>query len=138
MADLTAGEITLDQLLEQVARDAGLTLRDLEGRTRGGEIAATRRLAAHLARHLLGIPPSLVALRLGRDDSSFARPLGTLRIRLQVDLELQIRIGRLTLQLRAAAPARNQKSGLTLLPLSCRDPSDGLGHLRSRNTGMHD
>jgi hypothetical protein len=95
--------IPLDQLLETVARDCGLTLEDLRGRRRGGEVAAARCRAAYLARRLFGIPVRRVAMHLGRDDSSFARPLANLESRLELDHALQARLQRLTHLLRTAA-----------------------------------
>ena len=108
--DPVVSEIPLDDLLETVARDGGLTLEDLRGRQRGGEIAAARCRAAYLARRLFRIPVRRVALRLGRDDSSFARPLAKLESRLELDPALQTRIERLTRLLRTAATPqiRNQ------------------------------
>lgn len=44
-----------------------------------------------------------VALRLGRDDSSFARPLAILESRLELDQALKARLQRLTDLLRTAA-----------------------------------
>lgn len=101
--DPVVSEIPLDRLLETVARDGGLTLEDLRGRQRGGEIAAARCRAAYLARRLFRIPVRRVAMRLGRDDSSFARPLARLESRLPLDHALQTRIDRLTRLLRTAA-----------------------------------
>jgi len=108
--DRAIGQIPLDDLLETVARDCGLTLEDLRGRQRGGEIAAARCRAAYLARRLFGIPVSRVALCLGRDDSSFARPLSRLESRLELEPALRTRIDRLArLLLTAATPQiRNQ------------------------------
>ena len=97
------GAIPLDQLLETVARDGGLTLEDLLGRRRGGNVAAARCRAAYLARRLFAIPVCRVAVRLGRDDSSFARPLASLECRLERDQALQARLRRLTDLLRTAA-----------------------------------
>ena len=104
-------EIRLDDLLEIVARECGLTLEDLRSRLRGGEVADARCRAAHLARRLFRIPVRRLALRLGRDDSSFARPLARLETRLERDFALQIRMRRLAATLRAAATTteiRNQ------------------------------
>jgi hypothetical protein len=112
--DPVVSEIPLDELLETVARDGGLTLGDLRGRPRGGEIAAARCRAACLARRLFRIPVRRVAMRLGRDDSSFARPLPQLESRLELDPALQATIDRLT-RLSAPPPLPNQKSGLTQL-----------------------
>jgi chromosomal replication initiation ATPase DnaA len=108
--DPVVSEIPLDELLETVARDGGLTLEDLRGRQRGGEIAAARCRAAYLARRLFRIPVRRVAMRLGRDDSSFARPLPQLESRLELDPALQATIDRLTRLLRTAATPqiRNQ------------------------------
>jgi REP element-mobilizing transposase RayT len=108
--DPVVSEIPLDDLLETVARDGGLTLEDLRGRQRGGEIAAARCRAAYLARRLFRIPIRRVAMRLGRDDSSFARPLAQLESRLELDPALQATIDRLTRLLRTAATSqiRNQ------------------------------
>ncbi len=108
--DPAVGQIRLDDLLETVARDGGLTLEDLRGRQRGGEIAAARCRAAYLARRLFRIPVRRVALRLGRDDSSFARPLSRLESRLEVEPALRTQIDRLArLLLTAATPQiRNQ------------------------------
>ena len=92
-----------------------MTLADLQGRKRGGEIAAARCRAAYLARQLFRIPVRRVALRLGRDDSSFARPLAKLQCRLPFDQALQARIQRLTLLLRTAAAA-TPKSGIRTDP----------------------
>ena len=103
--------IQLDDLLEIVARECGLTLADLAGRERGGEIADARCRAAYLARRLFRIPLRRVALRLQRDDSSFARPLARLEIQLERDAGLRARMQRLTdTLLRAAAQPgiRNQ------------------------------
>jgi hypothetical protein len=74
------------------------------------EIAAARCRAAYLARRLFLIPVRRVAMRLGRDDSSFARPLARLESRLPLDHALQTRIERLTRLLRTAATpqVRNQ------------------------------
>ena len=79
-------------------------------RPRGGEIAAARCRAADLARRLFRIPVRRVAMRLGRDDSSFARPLARLEGRLERDPALQTSIDRLTRLLRSAATPqiRNQ------------------------------
>ena len=101
--DPVLGAIPLDQLLETVARDGGLTLEDLLGRRRGGDVAAARCRAAYLARRLFAIPVCRVAVRLGRDDSSFARPLASLECRLERDQALQARLRRLTDLLRTAA-----------------------------------
>ena len=104
-------QIRLDDLLEIVAGECGLTLQDLRGRLRGGEIADARCRAAHLARRFFGIPLRRVALRLGRDDSSFARPLARLEQRLQRDAVLHARMQRLAATLKAAATTpeiRNQ------------------------------
>jgi REP element-mobilizing transposase RayT len=102
-------EISLDDLLETVARDGGLTLEDLRGRQRGGEVAAARCRAAYLARRLFRIPVRRVAMRLGRDDSSFARPLARLESRLERDPALQTSIDRLTRLLRSAAAPQIRK-----------------------------
>ena len=102
--------IQLDDLLEIVARECGLTLGVLAGRERGGEVADARCRAAHLARHLFRIPLRRVALRLHRDDSSFARPLARLESRLERDDALRARMQRLTDTLLDAAnpEIRNQ------------------------------
>lgn len=96
-------EIRLDDLLEIVAHECGLTLAILLGRQRGGEVADARCRAAHLARQFFRIPLSRVALRLNRDDSSFARPLARLESRLERDPDLQARMRRLAHILRDAA-----------------------------------
>jgi len=103
-------QIRLDDLLEIVARECGLTLTDLTGRGRGGEIADARCRAAHLARRLFRIPVRRVALRLHRDDSSFARPLTRLESQLERDDALRVRMERLTDTLLHAAhlEIRNQ------------------------------
>lgn len=101
--DPVLSAIPLDQILEIVARDGGLTLEDLLGRRRGGDVAAARCRAAYLARRLFAIPVRRVALRLGRDDSSFARPLAILESRLELDQALKARLQRLTDLLRTAA-----------------------------------
>jgi REP element-mobilizing transposase RayT len=107
----TLRQIRLDDLLEIVASECGLTLPDLAGRARGGEVADARCRAAHLARRLFRIPLRRVALRLHRDDSAFARPLGRLENRLERDEAVRARMQRLTdTLLRAAAQGeiRNQ------------------------------
>jgi len=108
--DPSIRQIRLDDLLEIVARECGLTLTDLAGPRRGGEIADARCRAAHLARRLFRIPLRRLALRLHRDDSSFARPLARLEMRLEQDAELRSRMQRLaTTLLRASHPEiRNQ------------------------------
>ncbi len=100
---------TLDRLLEVVARDCGLTVGELAGPRRGGEIAAARCLAAYLARRLAGISVRRLARRLRRDDSSFVRPLAQLETRLGTDSGLRDRIERLVTILRQPA--------LTYLPV---------------------
>jgi hypothetical protein len=95
--------IQLDDLLEIVARECGLTLADLTGRERGGEVADARYRAAYLARRLFRIPLRRVALRLQRDDSSFARPIARLEIQLEQDAALRARMQRLTDTLLRAA-----------------------------------
>jgi len=94
--DPTVLRIELDELIEIVARECGLTLAVLAGRERGGEVAAARCRAAYLARRLFRIPLRRVALRLQRDDSSFARPLARLEIQLERDVALRNRMQRLT------------------------------------------
>jgi hypothetical protein len=116
--DPVVSEIPLDDLLETVARDGGLTLEDLRGRQRGGEIAAARCRAAYLARRLFRIPIRRVAMRLGRDDSSFARPLAQLESRLELDPALHATIDRLT-------PPPLPKSEIRTDPSS---PEPGWGH----------
>ena len=101
--DPTLHPIRLDAILEIVATECGLSLADLLGRARGGEVADARCRAAYLARRLFQIPVRRVALRLRRDDSSFARPLARLENRLERDHALRDRIQRLTEALRQAA-----------------------------------
>ncbi|MGE5278951.1 MAG: REP-associated tyrosine transposase [Acidobacteriota bacterium] len=88
-------QIDLDRLLDHVARESGFTIEDLRGRRCGGEVAAARCRAVYLARHLCRIPIRRLAIRLGRDDSSFARPLAKLESQLQVDERLRARLRRL-------------------------------------------
>jgi REP element-mobilizing transposase RayT len=88
-------QIDLDRLLDHVARESGLTIEDLRGRRCGGEVAAARCRAVYLARHLCRIPIRRLAIRLGRDDSSFARPLARLESQLQTDERLRVRLRRL-------------------------------------------
>ena len=108
--DPTRRQIRLDELLEIVASECGLSLADLLGRARGGEVADARCRAVYLARRLFRIPIRRLALRLRRDDSSFARPLARLENRLEHDPALQARMQRLSdILLRAARPEiRNQ------------------------------
>jgi putative transposase len=101
--DATRRQIRLDELLEIVASECGLSLADLLGRARGGEVADARCRAAHLARRLFRIPVRRFALRLHRDDSSFARPLDRLETRLERDHALRARMQRLAETLLRAA-----------------------------------
>jgi len=96
-------QIRLDALLEIVAAECGLSLADLLSRARGGEVAEARCRAAFLARRLFRIPVRRIALRLRRDDSSFARPLARLENRLDRDDDLRTRMQRLTDTLLRAA-----------------------------------
>jgi hypothetical protein len=88
-----------------------------------------------------------LALRLGRDDSSFARPLARLETRLERDLTLQIRMRRLAATLRAAATTpeiRNiavgtalagrppHRSGRAELP----HPAPASGHDATSHSGL--
>jgi len=88
-------EVPLDRVLDAVARECGLTLDELRSGRRGGEHAAARCLAVYVARLLCGVSIRRVALRLGRDDSSFVRPLAALERRLDSDQTLRARIDRL-------------------------------------------
>jgi len=108
--DPTRHQIRLDALLEIVASECGLSLADLLSRSRGGEVADARCRGAYLARRLFRIPVRRFALRLHRDDSSFARPLARLEVRLDRDHALRARMQRLTDTLRAAShpEIRNQ------------------------------
>ena len=87
--------LDLDRLLDHVARESGLTIEDLCGRSCGGEVAAARCRAVYLARHFCRVPIRRLAIRLGRDDSSFARPLARLERQLQNDEGLRARLRRL-------------------------------------------
>jgi putative transposase len=99
----------LDLLLELVSSECGLTVGDLASRQRGGEVAAARCRLAYLARHICRVPLSQVARRLGRDDSSFARPLARLEDALPTDPLLRRRIQRLANSLRRRlAKSENQ------------------------------
>jgi REP element-mobilizing transposase RayT len=100
----TVRGIGLDSILATVARDCGLTVEQLEGRQRGGEFAAARCRAAYLARHVCRIPLSRLAIRLHRDDSSFARPLASLESRLETDQALRRRIQSLIQSLQTPTP----------------------------------
>jgi len=108
--DPTRRQIRLDDLLEIVASECGLSLADLLSRARGGEVADARCRAAYLARRLFRIPVRRLAMRLHRDDSSFARPLAGLENRLERDHALRARMQRLSDTLRDAShpEIRNQ------------------------------
>ena len=94
--------LTEDRVLNAVARDTGFAVSELVGLRRGGSIAAARCLAAYLARHLGHISVRRMARRLGRDDSSFSRPLAQLDVRLRTDDVLRGQIDRLTRRLKSA------------------------------------
>jgi REP element-mobilizing transposase RayT len=73
--------ISIERLLEIVAKDSGLTPGQLRGSRRGGEFAEARCRAAYLARQLFSIPLRRIALYLNRDDSVFASPVVRLESR---------------------------------------------------------
>jgi hypothetical protein len=87
--------LSLERILDAVARDAGFTIEDLRSGRRGGAVAAARCRAVWVARQLCGVSVRRVALRLGRDDSSFVRPLAKLGTQLDSDTELRSRLDRL-------------------------------------------
>jgi REP-associated tyrosine transposase len=96
--------IDVDDILAAVARDSGVSLAELAGPRPGGHLAAARCRAAYVASRFARIPIRRVARRLGRDDSSFSRPLDLLQHRLDTDLELRARIDRLVESLRTPPP----------------------------------
>ena len=98
--------IDVDDVLAAVARDCGVSLADLTGSRPGGEIAAARCRAAYVANRFARIPIRRVARRLGRDDSTFSRPLDRLQRRLDADPDLRARIDRLVEALRTPPVAR--------------------------------
>ena len=111
--------LALDDVLEFVARETGISVAVLAGPRRTRATAAARHLAAYLARRLCRIPARRVARRLGRDESAFARPLARLEDELVADTRLRGQIERLVRRLRrsatlssspAAPPAPNKSS----------------------------
>lgn len=96
--------VDLDTVLSAVARDGGVRLADLVGPRPGGELAAARCRAAYIAHRYARIPVRRVARRIGRDDSTFARPLDRLERQLAVDPALRARIDRLVEGLRTPSP----------------------------------
>jgi|KBSSwiStaDraftv2_1062776.scaffolds.fasta_scaffold02332_24 REP element-mobilizing transposase RayT len=106
-------EVSLDRVLDAVARECGLTLDELRSGRRGGKYAAARCLAVYVARLLCGASIRRVALRLGRDDSSFVRPLAELERRLDSDQALRTWLDRVAKALGpppTRAPNRNQQN----------------------------
>ncbi len=92
--------IDIDDVFAAVAHDCGVSLADLTGPNPGGELAAARCRAAYVANRFARIPIRRVARRLGRDDSTFSRPLARLERCLDADPELRARIDRLVEALR--------------------------------------
>jgi putative transposase len=90
----------LDEILEFVARETGVPLAVLAGPQRTRAAASARRLAAYLARRVCRIPIRRVALRLGRDDSAFVRPLARIQESLSVSPEARRRMEKLVEKLR--------------------------------------
>jgi REP element-mobilizing transposase RayT len=95
--------LSVERLLEIVARETGIPVAVLYGPRRYRAAAAARCLAAHLARDVCGIPIRRLARRLGRDDSAFSRPLARLEATLTADPAFARRVERLVRTVRAAA-----------------------------------
>ena len=87
--------LTEERVLEAVAETMGISLRELTGPRRGGDVALARHLAAHIARRLGGISVRRIARRVYRDDSSFVRPLAALESRLEADNRLRRQVDRI-------------------------------------------
>ena len=79
---------------------------------RGGDLAVARCQAVYIARLVCGASARHVALRLGRDDSSFVRPLAELEHRLARDPALHAHIIRLVESLNPLShpPTPNQQN----------------------------
>ena len=84
--------LSIERLLEEVARDAGMPVDTLKGRGRGGAVAAARCVAAYLGSRFGGLSVRRIARHLGRDDSSFVRPLAKLERHLRSDAALRTRL----------------------------------------------
>jgi hypothetical protein len=91
----------LDVILDAVAREGDLTVADLLGPRPGGAIADARCRVAYIASRYARIPVRRVARRVGRDDSSFARPLARLESLIAADPAVAARIERIVGDLRA-------------------------------------
>ena len=87
--------LTEDRILEATARATEISVADLLGPQRGGDVARARCLAAYLARRLGRVSVRRVARRLGRDDSSFVRPIARLERSLDTDPALRGQIDRI-------------------------------------------
>ena len=106
--------LSLEQVLDFVARETGVPVAVLAGPRRTRAAATARCLAAYLARRLCRIPIRRVARRLGRDDSAFARPLARLEDELTTDANRRRRTDELVQCLRQEA--------LRMLPALSRHP----------------
>jgi len=109
--------LTVERLLDAVARDAGLSSRELAGRRRGVELAEARCVAAYIGSRFGGLSVRRVARQLGRDDSTFARSLAGLERRLDSDASFRARLDRIVESLRPDAA--------TLLCIASKSASQG-------------
>jgi putative transposase len=96
--------LTVERVLDVVARHTGISVGALSGPRRGGDVSRSRALAAYLARRLGRISVRTMARRLGRDDSSFVRPIARLEAGLESDPALRHQLDRIIRDLTCPTP----------------------------------
>jgi len=87
-------------VIEAVSRLTDLPVEDLVGPSKGGAVADARCLAAFVAARYAGISRRRMARQFHRDESSLARPVHRLEVRLHHDPELRRQVERLVTLLR--------------------------------------
>jgi len=92
--------VTPDSILEAISAETGFSLTELTSRTRGGDVAFARCLAAYAGSRFAGLSVRRIARCLGRNDSSFVRPVARLEIRLVHDGALRDCVARIAARLR--------------------------------------
>jgi putative transposase len=106
--------VTPDKLLDAVSDETGISLSELASRSRGGDVAFARCLAAYAGSRFGGLSVRCIARRLGRNDSSFVRPVARLERRLDHDGALRDCVARIAARLRIDATASPVPAGLKL------------------------
>lgn len=96
--------LTVERVLQAVARETRIPVEALAAAGRGGDFARARCLAAYLARRLGRISVRTVARHLGRDDSSFVRPIARLEADLENDPTIRQQVDRIIRDLTQPPP----------------------------------